>query len=74
VICDVIMQQFADFIHTAAKSELENFNIEKLKMIGGTPSFRTGWQSVIQNLVWLVLALVKSCDITLELNCLLNTN
>ena len=26
--CDVIMQQFADFIDTAAKSELENFSVE----------------------------------------------
>jgi len=25
---DVIMQQFADFIHTAAKSELENLSVE----------------------------------------------
>jgi len=26
--CDVIMQQFADFIHTAAKSELQYFSVE----------------------------------------------
>jgi len=26
--CDVIMQQFADCIHAAAKSQLENFSIE----------------------------------------------
>ena len=26
--CDVIMQQFADFIHTATKSELENISVE----------------------------------------------
>jgi len=28
--CDVIMQQFADFIHTATKSELENFSVDWL--------------------------------------------
>ena len=25
LVLDVVMQQFADFIHTAAKSELENW-------------------------------------------------
>jgi len=28
IVCDKIMQEFADFMYTAAKSELEKFSIE----------------------------------------------
>ena len=49
--CDVIMQQFADFIHTAAKSELENFSVENDRL----DTFFQNRMAIHYPTVWLVV-------------------
>jgi len=49
--CDVIMQQFADFIHTAAKSELENFSVENDRL----DTFLQSKMAIRYPTVWLVV-------------------
>jgi len=49
--CDVIMQQFADFIHTAAKSELENFSVENDRL----DTFLQNRMAIRYPTVWLVV-------------------
>jgi len=49
--CDVIMQQFADFIHTAANSELENFSVENDRL----DTFLQNRMAIHYTTVWLVV-------------------
>ena len=49
--CDVIMQQFADFIHTATKSELENFGVENDRL----DTFLQNRMAIRNPTVWLVV-------------------
>jgi len=53
--CDVIMQQFTDFIHAAAKSELENFNVENDRL----DTFLQNRMAIHYPTVWLVRGAVK---------------
>ena len=52
--CDVIMQQFADFIHTAAKSEVENLSVENDR-IDRLDTFLQNRMAIRYPTVWLVV-------------------